>query len=309
MTRLAGKTALVTGGGGLLGAAFARMLADEGAQVLVNDVAGDRADAVAADITRRGGRACAFVGSVDSWEGAGQAVEACLERYGRIDCLVNSAHRYDTTPIAALDEATYRSTLDCHVTGHFACTHHAVGHMIRQGDGGSVVNLISRAMQGLRGFSTYGAAKGAILSATYSWALELAAHRIRVNAISPAARRRAPGEPVSLRMPWRREPDQSVESMREQTPAPESVAPLVAYLASDAADWVSGQAIFLAGDSLALIGRPVEERFAFRPEGWSIDDLEAHFRDCLGPGFEHPSMQAAPYVWSDGVGPTRTGRA
>jgi NAD(P)-dependent dehydrogenase (short-subunit alcohol dehydrogenase family) len=305
MQRLEGKTALVTGGGGLLGAAFARALADEGAQVLVDDVAGDRAEAVAAEINRRGGDACAFAGSVDSWEGARRAVEACVDRYGRIDCLVSSAHRYDTTPIAELDEAQFRSTLDCHVTGHFACTHHAVGHMIRQGDGGSVINLLSRAMQGLRGFSTYGAAKGAILSATYSWALELAPHRVRVNAISPAARHREPDEPVSQRMPWRREPGQSIESMREQTPTPESVAPLVAYLASDAADWVSGQAIFLAGDSLALIGRPVEERFAFRPEGWTLDDLEAHFRHALAPAFAHPSMQAAAYAWSDGVGPSR----
>lgn len=309
MRRLEGKTALVTGGGGLLGAAFARKLAAEGAQVLINDVAGDRADAVASGITRHGGEASVFAGSVDSWEGARRAVEACLDRYDRIDCLVNSAHRYDTTPIVELDEATFRSTLDCHVTGHFACTHHAVGQMIRQGEGGSIVNLLSRAMQGLRGFSTYGAAKGAILSATYSWALELAEHGIRVNAVSPAARHREPDEPISLRMPWRRVPGQSVESMRDQTPTPESVAPLVAYLASDAADWVSGQAIFLAGDSLALIGRPVEDRFAFKPEGWSVDDLEAHFRHCLAPGFEHPSMQAAAYAWSDGVGPAGPRRA
>ena len=305
MRRLEGKTALVTGGGGLLGAAFARALADEGARILINDVAGERAEAVASEIERSGGSASAFAGSVDSWEGAGRVVDACLDRYGRIDTLVNSAHCHDTTPIAELDEARFRRALDCHVTGHFACTHHAVGHMIRQGEGGSVVNLLSRAMQGLRGFSAYGAAKGAILSATYSWSLELAPHRIRVNAISPAARHREPDEPVSLRMPWRREPGQSVESMRDQTPTPESVAPLVVYLASDAADWVSGQAIFLAGDSLALIGRPVEERFAFRPEGWSLDDLEAHFRHAFAPAFRHPSMQAAPYAWSDGVGPAR----
>jgi NAD(P)-dependent dehydrogenase (short-subunit alcohol dehydrogenase family) len=267
----------------------------------VNDLAGERAEAVAAEIVEAGGAASAFAGSVDSWDRGGRIVDACIERYGRIDCLVNAAHTYNTLPIAELDEAEFRKTLDCHVTGHFACTHHAVQHMIRQG-GGSVVNLLSRAMQGLRGFSTYGAAKGAILSATFSWALELAEHGIRVNAISPAARRREPGEPVSLRMPWRRETGQSAAEMRDRTPSPESVAPLVVFLASDASNWISGQAIFLAGDSLALIRHPMEDRFAFMPEGWTLDDLETQFRHCMGPGFEQPGMQASPYAWFAGVG-------
>lgn len=301
MPRLAGKTALVTGGGGLLGAAFAHALAREGAQVLVNDVAGEAAERVASEITAAGFAASAFEGSVDSWSGAERIVDTCVERYGRLDCLVNSAHAFEAKPLLELDEAAFRKTLDCHVTGHFACTHHAARHMVRQG-GGSVINLLSRAMQGLRGFSAYGAAKGAILSATFSWALELASSGIRVNAISPAARRRTPDEPISQRMPWRREPGQSIDEMRAQTPTPESVAPLVVYLASDASDWVSGQAIFLAGDSLALIRHPMEHRFAFRPEGWSVDDLEAHFRACMGSELERPSMIAAPYAWHAGVG-------
>jgi NAD(P)-dependent dehydrogenase (short-subunit alcohol dehydrogenase family) len=305
MKRLETKTALVTGGGGLLGAAFCRQLAAEGAHVLVNDIDGDRAAAVAAEITAAGGTASAFQGSVDSWERAGRAVETCVERYDRIDCLVNSAHTTSSVPLAELDEAQFRKTLDTHVTGHFACTHHATRHMIEQG-GGSVINLISRAMQGLAGLSAYGAAKGAILSATYSWALELEPAGIRVNAISPAARRRESDEPISHRMPWRREPGQSVDEMRAQTPTPESVAPLVVYLASDASNWISGQAIFLAGDSLALIRRPMEERFAFMPEGWSVDDLEQHFRHCFGTAMEQPSMGASKYRWHDGVGKART---
>jgi hypothetical protein len=157
-------------------------------------------------------------------------------------------------------------------------------------------------MAGLKGFSAYGAAKGAILSATFGWALELAPHGIRVNAVSPAARQRAPGEPVSLRMPWTRRPGQSVDAMRAETPAPESVAPLVVFLASDASDWVSGQVLFLAGDSLALIRHPLESRFAFRPEGWDVESLERHFRDCFASALEWPSMMAGPYRWHQGVG-------
>jgi len=305
MGRLDDKAAVVTGGGGLLGAAFCRQLAAEGAHVLVNDVDGSRAETVATEIAEAGGIASAFEGSVESWDQGGRIVEACVERYGRIDCLVNSAHATIALPLAELDEAQFRTTMDSHVTGHFACAHHAARHMIAQG-GGSIVNLVSRAMQGLRGFSAYGAAKGAILSATFGWALELADHGIRVNAISPAARRREPGEPVSHRMPWRRGPGQSIDEMRDQTPTPESVAPLVVFLASDASDWISGQAIFLAGDSLALIRHPMEDRFAFMPEGWGVDDLEQHFRHCLGHAMERPSMQAGPYPWHEGVGPRRS---
>lgn len=303
MSRLENRVALVTGGGGLLGAAFGRALAAEGARVLVNDVVEERAETAAEAIRKAGGEASAVAGSVGSWALGGRVVEACLERFGRLDCLVNAAHAFETAPIAEMDEAQLRVALDSHVTGHFACTHHAVRHMIERGGGGSIVNLVSRAMQGLRTYSAYGAAKGAILSATFSWALELAEHGIRVNAVSPAARRREPGEPVSLRMPWRREPGQSVESVRDQTPTPESVAPIVVYLASDASSHVSGQGFFLAGDSLALIRHPMEHRLAYRPEGWSVDEIDRHVRQTLGPALEHPSMQVEPYRWHGGVGP------
>jgi hypothetical protein len=93
--------------------------------------------------------------------------------------------------------------------------------------------------------------------------------------------------------------------MRAETPTPESVAPLIVFLASDASDWISGQAIFLAGDSLALIRHPMEDRFAFMPDGWTVDALERHFRNSMSSAMEHPSMQAAPYAWHDGVGTQR----
>jgi 3-oxoacyl-[acyl-carrier protein] reductase len=299
MTRLEGSASVVTGAGGLLGAAFCRALAKQGASVLVNDIDAERAAAVVASIVDAGGTASVCVESADSWENGARIVDTCVERYGRIDCLVNSAHVTVAKPLTELTEADFRATWDSHVIGHFACTRRAAIHMTERG--GSIVNLVSRAMAGLKGYSAYSAAKGAILSATFSWALELAPHGIRVNAISPAARHREPGEPVNLRMPWRRQPGQSVDEMRAETPPPESVAPLVVYLASDASDWVSGQIIFLAGDSLALVRHPLEDRFAFRAEGWDVDSLERHFRDSFATAVEQPSMVAGAYRWFDGV--------
>lgn len=301
MKKLDNKAIVVTGGGGLVGSAFCRALAEHGASVLVNDVDSTRAEEVASSINKEGGTASALKCSVGSWEDGEKIVDACVERYGRIDCLVNSAGRAVNKPIADLTEEDFMVTWSSHVVGHFACTRRATQHMIKQGDGGSIVNVVSRAMAGWRGHSAYGTAKGAILSATINWALDLAPQKIRVNAISPAARRPEPGEPISMRMPWRPIPGKSVVEMRAQTPPPESVAPLAVYLASDASDWVSGQIIFLGGDSLALVRHPMEDRLAFRPEGWNVDSLEQHFRTCFETAIEYPSMTAGPYRWFDGV--------
>ncbi len=302
MRRLEGKAAVVTGGGGLLGSAFCRALAEHGANVLVNDIDDVSAKQVAASIVAAGGTTSSLAGSVGSFTDGERIVDACVERYGRIDCLVNCAGRAVAQPLVETTEADLMVALSSHVIGHFACARRAAQHMSRQG-GGSIVNVVSRAMAGWRGHSAYGAAKGAILSATINWALELASVGIRVNAISPAARRYEAGEAFSMRMPWRPEPGRTVAEMRAQTPPPESVAPLAVYLASDASDWVSGQVIFLGGDSLALVRHPMEDRFAFRPEGWDVESIEHHFRHAFETAVEWPSMSAGPYRWFDGINP------
>ena len=302
MLRMDGKVVLVTGGAGLLGAAFCRALAERGAKVLVNDIDEPRARAVASDIADSGGAAELCIESVDSWQHGERIVGACVERFGRIDALVNSAATFASKPFLELTEEDYRAVLESQLTGHFACSQAAARQMVRQG-GGSIINLVSRAMAGLRNYSAYSAAKGGILSATFTWALELARHGVRVNAVSPAARAYEPGEAESMEMPWawRRTTGESVDGMRARTPPPESVAPLVVYLASDASRWVSGQVIFLSGDSLALVRHPMEDRFAFQPQGWSADEIDRSLRAGLGPAFEAPSMAGGPYRWYDGI--------
>jgi hypothetical protein len=90
-------------------------------------------------------------------------------------------------------------------------------------------------------------------------------------------------------------------------PAAETVAPLAVYLMSDETDWVTGQVIFLSGDTLALLRHPREERFAFRPEGWSLDALRAHFRETVGAELEMPGMSPNHYRWYGGVRGPRSG--
>jgi NAD(P)-dependent dehydrogenase (short-subunit alcohol dehydrogenase family) len=289
---------VVTGGAGLLGREYALALAREGARVVVNDIDATRAEAVVKQIEAQGGVALADGNPVDSWDSAGRIIGRCLERFGRLDGLVTSAHRVSLGAIWDLQEADLDRTLSSHVKGHFACVHHAARAMRAQGSG-SIVTVSSRALNGLAGGSTYAAAKGAIMSATFSWALELADAGVRVNCINPAAMIDA-GEPARhMQWFW----DFPIERPGWTAPVPgaASVAPLVVYLLSDDSAWVNGQVIFLSGDTLALLRHPREERFAFRPEGWTLDDLRLYFRETVGAQLEMPGMDVPHYRWYRGV--------
>ena len=123
---------------------------------------------------------------------------------------------------------------------------------------------------------------------------------MRVNCINPAAQiaarsARAPHEVVlGLRHP---QPDLDRARARARTTSRRSSS----HLLGDDCRWVNGQVIFLSGDTLALLRHPREERFAFRPEGWTLDDLKLYFRESVGAQLETPGMVAQRYPWYDGV--------
>lgn len=295
---LDGKAIAVTGGGGVLGSAISQALARAGADVLVNDLRAEQAEAVCARIEAAGGRARPESSRVDDWQGGERITGACLEHFGRLDGLILAAHRTLVAPLWSLSERDLDRTLAVHVKGHFACAHFAAKVMREQGHG-SILTVASRALNGLPGGSPYAAAKGAILSATFSWALELADSGVRVNCLNPAAML-GPGEPAR-HMQWHWEFDVDNPGWSGPVPAAESVAPLAVYLMCDETDWVTGQVLFLSGDTLALLRHPREERFAFRPEGWSLEDLRTHFRETVGDALEMPGMGPNRYRWYDGV--------
>lgn len=295
---LDGKAVVVTGGAGLLGSAWCRALAREGARLIVNDLRADHAEALVKGIAAAGGTAIADSHRVESWEGGERIVSACIERFGRIDGLVTAAHVTATAPIWELSERDLERTLTSHVKGHFALVHHAARAM-REQRSGSIVTVSSRALNGLPGGSSYAAAKGAIMSATFSWAMELAPFGVRVNCINPAAQIAA--GPPARHMKWFWDFDIHNPTWTEPVPAPETTAPLVQYLLGDDSRWINGQVIFLSGDTLALLRHPREERFAFRPEGWTLADLKLYFRESVGAQLETPGMVEQRYPWYDGV--------
>lgn len=187
---LAGKVALVAGGGGAIGSALAEGLAGAGATVVVVGRAQAAVDAALARIVAAGSRGLALVGDATSEVEAERVVGQAIERYGRIDILVNAIgggagnelHPAEAYPRDAWDwimELNLRSTL--------VPTQAVARRMIQAGNGGAILNISSvRGNLGIRaGYSAYVAAKGAINSLTRQWATEWAKNGIRVNAIMP----------------------------------------------------------------------------------------------------------------------------
>lgn len=267
---LSDRAVVITGAGQGLGRAYAEAVAREGARVVVNDIDAEAAREVAARIGSASGTCAVHVGSVADWASAGEMVELCVREFGRIDGLVNNAGTHYLVAPEDDEESQIREAIESNVLGTSFCGVHAMRAMIRQGEGGVIVNSTSAAQCGMSMVASYGAAKGAISSLTYSWAIDLMKHGIRVNAISATALTRMVGHTLEHR-------DSPV------TWPPETMAPLVLYLLCDRSQGVTGQVIRLWGGSLQLIGHPSVTPTLAERETWSVEDLERAFDQEVRP--------------------------
>jgi gluconate 5-dehydrogenase len=188
--RLDGRVAYVSGGGGAIGSALAGALATAGARITIGEISPERAEAAAECVRLAGGECLAIASDATKEEDAERVVKATLERFGRLDIVVNAvgggagkvlfdAEAYPRDAWDWIMELNLRSTL--------IATQPAVRAMIAAGHGGHVLNISSvRATLGINaGYSAYVAAKGAISALTRQWATEWAKHGITVNAIAP----------------------------------------------------------------------------------------------------------------------------
>jgi 3-oxoacyl-[acyl-carrier protein] reductase len=240
-----GQVALVTGAGSGIGRACAVLLAQRGAAVIVNDVSGEGAAQTVEDIKVAGGRARAAIADVSDGAAVSAAVLAALADLGGdvIGILVNNAGIASRRlPIEDVDDAILDRMLGVHVKGAFHCTQIVLEGMKRQA-AGKIVN-ISSAMGtvGGRSGSHYAAAKGALLSMTRTWARELAKWNIHVNVVAPGgvftaatATIRNYAEEAKTRVPIGRFGE------------PEEIASLVAFLASQEANYITGQTVSANG--------------------------------------------------------------
>ncbi len=292
MGLLDGRVAVVTGAGRGIGRAIACCLAEEGASVVVNDIgvslAGegteeDPAAAVCADIAQRGGSAVPSRDRVDDFEGAGRIIDTAVGSFGQIDILVNNAGIVRDRTLVKMDEADFDAVVAVHEKGTFNTARHAAPHMKEAGYG-RIVNITSSAgLRGNFGQTNYGAAKAAIMGMTFVWALELGRYGITVNAMAPAgATRMTQGSA------------EEVEVAPDQDPALN--APLVAYLASEAAADVNGQVFGRTGYGYTVFQTPRQVATMWREGGWTPAEVADHFHEVLGQHLQPVGMPSHPLL-------------
>ena len=245
------RTALITGAGTGIGRAIALRLARDGWTVAVNDLASTRAAQVAREVDAAGGRGVAVVADVGDREAVRRMVADALAALGALDLLVNNAGLCRLGPIAEFPEADWRATFRVNVDGAFFCCQAVLPHMLARGRG-NIVNLASwSGKAGAPFFGAYCASKFAVIGLTQSLAKEVAGQGIRVNAVCPGivagtdmraqvdAESRALGRPTSTdRVGWI-----PLGRLGEA----EDVAGVVAFLVSDDARYMTGQAINVTG--------------------------------------------------------------
>nr|WSX48790.1 SDR family oxidoreductase [Streptomyces sp. NBC_00974] len=285
---LQGKVAVVTGSGRGLGLAYAQALAAAGAAVVVNDVDKAAVDAAVASITSRGGTATGVAAAVGDSEAAQLLVDAAVREFGRLDVLVTNAGILRDRVLWKMTDEDFDDVVRVHLRGTFTCARAAAVRMREQGTGGRLVLISSPAGQrGNFGQSNYAAAKAGIVAMARTWAMELGRAGITVNAVVPVAAtemtRTIPAfAPVIEESERTGEPLPDWLRKDEGLGTVEDVAGLITFLASDASDGVTGQAIGIGGDRLALWAHPKEKAVAFADGGWSGDAIAAAWPAGVG---------------------------
>jgi NAD(P)-dependent dehydrogenase (short-subunit alcohol dehydrogenase family) len=227
------------------------------------------AEAVAVEISARGGIAVACAASVADFAAAGALVDRCVAEYGRIDILVNCAGvpEPDGASIFDLTERDWRAVLDVHLGGTFHCCRHAAPRMAAQ-RAGAIINTSSHSFLGSYAGVAYPAAKGGVNSLTLALATELREYGVRVNAVCPGAKTRLSTGPAYERkirdLHARGILSDAVRDVSLDPPEPRFAAPIYAFLASDRARGVSGRVFSASGGYLGVFAQGSEKLLAYR---------------------------------------------
>ncbi|WP_095590299.1 L-iditol 2-dehydrogenase [Actibacterium ureilyticum] len=246
MTRLAGKTALITGGARGIGRAFADAYIREGARVAIADIDGDGARAAATEL---GDAAIALELDVTSQDSIDRAVADTIYAFGQIDILINNAALFTAAPIADIDRADYDRVFAVNVAGTLFTLQAVARHMIDAGVRGRIINMASQA--GRRGeplVAVYCATKAAIISLTQSAGLNLIQHGINVNAISPGVVDGAHWDGVDAlfaryegKPPGQKKKEVAASVPHGRMGRAEDLTGMAVFLASDEAEYIVAQ--------------------------------------------------------------------
>lgn len=279
---LLGKTAIVTGSGGGLGAAYAIALGRVGAAVVVNDVSASAANDTVEAIRSAGGRAVAVIAPVGSTETADTLVAAAVSEFGGLDILVTNAGILRDKSLLKMSDDDFDQVVDVHLRGTFTCARAAFDQFKKSGVAGRIIAIGSPTGQrGNFGQTNYAAAKSGIVGMVRTWAIEMDRAGVGVNAVIPVA-----ATPMTRTVPYflaaveAEEAGKSIPNFyRDELGfgTAVDVAGLIVFLASDEAAGITGQVIGAGGDRLQLWSHPVPVLTRKLPGGWSADDIATRF--------------------------------
>ncbi|HJP66372.1 MAG TPA: SDR family oxidoreductase [Actinomycetota bacterium] len=310
------KVALITGAGRGIGRGEALLFAREGARVVVNDLGGEwdgtgadtrPASRVVEEIEAGGGEAVAHFDDVSEEAGAQSLLTLALDTWGRLDVVVNNAGILRDRMVFNMSVEEWDAVMKVHLRGHFLVTRAACGYWRDRSKAGeevrgSIVNTTSTSgILGMAGQSNYGAAKAGIAAFTYITAMEMQRYGVTVNAIAPGARTRMTEQTFG---------ELSVGEGQFDALAPENVAPMVAYLASDRAAHITGQVFGVTGGVVQLYQGWTPVAQVAKDERWEPAELAERMEELFEgrPTVYEPAKSVLREIAGIDVDAKRTGR-
>ncbi|MCM3562815.1 SDR family oxidoreductase [Hydrogenophaga intermedia] len=287
-TMLEGKVAVITGSGRGIGRDIALQMSAQGARIVVNDigasVSGEGNDAspgqeVVEEIRTRGGEAVLSTDSVSDWKAANRIIQCAADNFGRIDIVVNNAGILRDRLFFNMSVEEWHAVIDVHLHGTFYVSRAAAPHFKTQQSGAYVHMTSTSGLIGNLGQANYGAAKLGIVALSRSIAGDMKRYNVRSNCISPFAWSRMIGSiPTET-------PEQQARVAKLQKLDTAQIAPVAAFLASDAAADVTAQIFAVRGNEIFLMSQPRPVRGMHTAEGWTPETIAERVLPAMKPSF------------------------
>ncbi|MGQ5700575.1 SDR family NAD(P)-dependent oxidoreductase [Sandaracinobacteroides sp. A072] len=298
--QLEGKVVAITGAGRGIGREIALLCAKEGAAVVVNDFGGSvegeggdqgPAQETVADIVAAGGKAVANLANVADPAGAATIIEDAVKAFGRIDAVVNNAGILRDRIWHKMSPEDWRAVIDVHLHGSFNVSKAATPYFKDQGSGSFIHFTSTSGLIGNFGQANYSAAKLGIVGLSQSIALDMERFGVRSNCIAPFAWSR-----LIATIPPKDEAEQ-LRLERMKSMSADKIAPLVAFLASDASQEVSNQIFAVRKNEIFLFSKPRPIRSMHRSDGWTAETIASDLLPAFRPSFAKNDRSADIFGW------------